>query len=85
MATRDLLPICRILQEIHHQSLSHFPSEVFLNTTQTHTLSATAIYEDNEACIVFANSDATKPRTKHIALKWHHFKDQIWQGVIKRI
>jgi hypothetical protein len=37
----------------------------------------TQVYEGNESCIVFANSEATKPHTKHIALKWHHFKDKL--------
>jgi len=49
MATRDLLPIRHLLQELHHHSLIHFPSDVFTNTTRTNTLSATTIYEDNEA------------------------------------
>jgi hypothetical protein len=42
-------------------------------------LSANQVFED----IVLANSEGTKMQTKHIALKWHHFKDQIKQGVIK--
>ena len=83
MATRDLLPLRCLLQELHHHSLTKFPDDVFLNTTRTHTISATTVYEDNEACIVLANSDAAKPRTKHIAIKWHHFKDQIQNGFIK--
>jgi hypothetical protein len=49
MATRDLLPIRHLLQELHHHSLIHFPSDIFTNTTRTNTLSATTIYEDNEA------------------------------------
>jgi hypothetical protein len=85
MATRDLIPIRCLLQELHQHSLIHFPNDAFLNTTRTHTLSATTVYEDNEACIVLANNDAAKPRTKHIAIKWQHFKDQIKQGLIKVI
>jgi hypothetical protein len=71
------------LQELHQHSLIHFPNDTFCNTTRTHTLSATTVYEDNEACIALATTDVTKPRTKHIAIKWHHFRDQITQGFIK--
>jgi hypothetical protein len=41
------------------------------------------IHEDNAACIVLANSNSTKVQSKHIDLKWHHFKDQIKTGQIK--
>jgi hypothetical protein len=51
--------------------------------TRTQTLSATQVYEDNAACIVLAHSDSTRVRTKHIDIKWHHFKDQVRQGHIK--
>ena len=32
------------------------------------------VYEDNNACIVMATSNKFSPRTKHIALKYHHFR-----------
>jgi hypothetical protein len=83
MATRELLPLRHLLQEIHHYSLIHLPSENIFNVTKTHNLTATQIFEDNEACIVLAHSETSIVRTKHIALKWHHFKDQIKQGFIK--
>jgi hypothetical protein len=83
MATRELLPLRRILLEIHQHSLISTPLNDHYNTTRTSNLSATLIYEDNAACIVLAHSDQSKMRTKHIAIKWHHFKDQIRQGHIK--
>ncbi len=85
MATRELLPLRRLLQEIHHHSLITLPSENIFNITKMPTLIATQVYEDNEACIVLAHSETSKVRTKHIALKWHHFKDQIKQGFIKDV
>ncbi len=85
MATRELLPLRRLLQEIHHHGLVHLPSDNIFNVTKTSTLAATQVLEDNEACIVLAHSDTSKVRTKHIALKWHHFKDQIRQGFLKVI
>lgn len=63
----------------------NLPSDIIYNITRTPTLSATNIFEDNAACIVLAYSDTTKVRTKNIALKWNHFKDQIKQGLIRVI
>ncbi len=83
MATRELLPLRRILHEITHHSMIHTTLPDQYNTTKTPTLSATMIYEDNAACIVLAQSDSTRMRTKHIAIKWHHFKDQNCHGLIK--
>ncbi len=83
MTTRELLPLRRILHEITHHSMIHANLPDQYNTTRTPTLSATMIYEDNAACIVLAHCESTRMRTKHIAIKWHHFKDQIRHGQIK--
>ena len=32
------------------------------------------VFEDNKGCIDLANLPKTSPRTKHIALKYHHFR-----------
>ena len=32
------------------------------------------VHEDNQSCIAMANSKKMTPRTKHIAIKYHHFK-----------
>jgi hypothetical protein len=83
MATRELLPLRHLLHEITQYSLINSPCPTDFNTTKTPTLSTTSIYKDNAACIVLAQSDSTKIHSKHIAIKWHHFKDQIRQGHIK--
>jgi hypothetical protein len=41
MATRELLPLRHLLQEIHHHSLIKLPSENIINVTKTHNLTAT--------------------------------------------
>ena len=40
------------------------------------------VHEDNQSCIKMANSDKFTPRTKHIALKYHHFRSHIKRGLI---
>lgn len=61
------------------------PLQSPFSITKTSTLEASSIYEDNTSCIVLAYQDGTKVRTKHISLKWHHFKDQIQHGNIQVI
>jgi hypothetical protein len=35
------------------------------------------VQEDNQCCITIANNPKFYPRTKHIALKYHHFRHHI--------
>ena len=94
MATRHLLPLRRIMADITNFG----PINVSLSSkapmmTHTHSFTSSTpksnselppsiIFEDNASCIVLAQSDHHKPRTKHISIKWHHFRDQIENGSI---
>ncbi len=40
------------------------------------------IFEDNEACISMATSIKFTPRTKHLALKYHHFRSWVSKGYL---
>ena len=40
------------------------------------------VHEDNQSCIKMAQSDKFTPRTKHIALKYHHFRRYVKRGEI---
>jgi hypothetical protein len=83
MATRELLPLRHLVLEIHKNSLVSTPIDPEFSVTRTSHLEATTIYEDNASCIVLAYNDGTKVRTKHISLKWHHFKDHLRNGSLK--
>ena len=41
------------------------------------------IFEDNEACISMATSIKFTPRTKHLALKYHHFRSWVSKGLLE--
>ncbi len=41
------------------------------------------VWEDNQSCIAMATSQKFTPRTKHIALKYHHFKGYVKSGQIQ--
>ena len=91
MATRQLIPLRRIMEELtrlgpinvtlnKQQPIQGFTPS-FHSTPPSH-LAPSIVYEANAACIVLAKSDQHKPRTKHISIKWHHFRDQIQNGSI---
>jgi hypothetical protein len=82
MATWELLPLCRLVQELHQHSFLATPIDNTFSHTKNTSLQARQIYEDNVSCIILAYSDGTKPRTRHLSLKWHHFKDHIKNGNI---
>ena len=39
-------------------------------------------WEDNRSCIKVAESPKFTPRTKHIALKYHHFRQFVSNGTV---
>ena len=40
------------------------------------------VHEDNQSCIKMATGTKFSPRTKHIALKYHHFRSHVKKGRI---
>jgi len=87
-ATRELLPLRRILQDIVTNSFIRLPPDTTGDTISTSSFSTTIkpsnVYEDNSACIVLATTDSNfKPRTKHISLKFHHFQDHVRNGNLR--
>ena len=41
------------------------------------------VFEDNESCIKMTKSEKFTPRTKHIALKYHHFRSFVDDNTIR--
>jgi hypothetical protein len=65
-ALRQTLPLIHILKEFN----CVFPEVAYSTPTFN-----CKVFEDNTACISIADSDKFTPRTKHIALKYHWFKE----------
>ena len=40
------------------------------------------VWEDNESCISIAKNQKFSPQTKHIAIKWHHFRSFVNDGSV---
>ena len=41
------------------------------------------LFEDNNGAIELSKAPTIRPRTKHIALKYHHFREHVWKGLIE--
>ena len=72
-AMRELLPLRRLLKEIVAELAMDVPD------CQLHS----KVFEDNNGALGLATSPKLTPRTKHIAVKYHFFRDHITQSGCK--
>lgn len=72
-AMREVIPLISLMGEL--QTLVPF----YNPTPQVRC----KIFEDNRSCIVVAESARLTPRTKHIAIKYHHFRSIVKSGQVK--
>jgi hypothetical protein len=72
MAMRDVLPFLNLMSEI----------KAFLPVSNADPKFFCKVWEDNQSCIKVAKSPKFTPRTKHIALKYHHFRHFVSDGTI---
>eukprot|EP00957_Ditylum_brightwellii_P210736 15365327-Ditylum_brightwellii.AAC.3 len=69
-AMREVIPFMSLLEEL---------SKIFdLHMSKPEILCK--VFEDNKSCIAIAKMYKFSPRTKHIALKYHHFKMFVTDG-----
>jgi hypothetical protein len=66
-ALREAIPIQNLTKEINCVFPLNLPDTNF-NLT---------VHEDNQSCIAMAESLKFTPRTKHIAIKFHHFRTKV--------
>ena len=59
-----------MMEEIHEVFPLHINKPNFVCT----------VHEDNQSCIKMASGTRFSPRTKHIALKYHHFRSHVKSG-----
>ena len=64
---REVIPLMSMMKELQ----SAFPIEI-----QNPNFNCT-VHEDNQSCISMATKQKFSPRTKHIALKYHHFRSYV--------
>ena len=64
---RKVLPLMWIIQEMKELGFPIGTTKPQINCT---------LFEDNSGALILAKSPAMRPRTKHINVKYHHFRQQ---------
>ena len=72
MAMREVIPFLNLLQETSDN----------LGLISSKPVFKCKVWEDNQSCMKIAKSPKFTPRTKHIAIKYHHFRSFINDGTI---
>ena len=72
-ALREVIPIMELLKEMKHQG---FPISTL--KPQIHC----KVFEDNSGALEMARTHKYRPRTKHLNVKLHHFRDYVTRGEI---
>jgi histone deacetylase 1/2 len=68
----NLIPMRTILQELGPIF------QISPKAAKTHS----TVFEDNKGCIDLIAAPTMRPRTRHIAIKYHHFREQVCNGNI---
>ena len=69
---RDVIPLIELLRELR---------AAIPRNENSPTMHCT-VHEDNQGCIDLVKTPRMRPRTKHIALKYHHFRSFVRNGSI---
>ena len=72
-ATRQVIPIMELLQELKGAGF---------NIGSTTPIIRCKVFENNSGAMKMATVHKWRPRTKHIATKYHHFRDYVKRGQI---
>jgi len=72
-AMREVLPIIWLMEEARHQGIP-----VLNATPKIHC----KVFEDNAGATEIANAPKMRPRTKHLNIKYHHFREEVKKGTI---
>ena len=73
-ALREVIPIIELIKELQATGF---------DIPMSNTKVLCKGFEDNAGAIEMANEDKFRPRTKHINVKYHHFRDYVEDGSIK--
>ena len=66
-AMREVIPFMNLMMEVGDIFMLHNPKPVF----------HCKVFEDNRSCIKVTESPKFTPRTKHVAIKYHHFQSYV--------
>ena len=72
-ALRDVIPLMGLLEEV---------SDAF-SIRMNKPIMHCKVFEDNNGALELAKAPKIRPRTKHIAIKYHHFRAHVESGKIE--
>ena len=70
---QEVIPFLNLMKDI---------SEMF-GILEQRPIFSRKVWEDNESCIKVAKSPKFTARTKHIAIKYHHFREHVRNKTVK--
>jgi hypothetical protein len=84
-AMRDLIPLLGLLEELSpilHLNIDQ-PDVHWKSCGYENGQYVADLFEDNKGAYELAKAPKMRPRTKHIALKYHHFRQHVTNGTIR--
>ena len=72
-ALREVMPIMHFLREV----------SAVMDIPECNKSMKCTVFEDNNGALEMAKTPKMRPRTKHIAIKHHHFRTYIQNGNVK--
>ena len=74
MSLRDVIPAMELVAEVRSKGFPVLCTEPYVYCK---------VFEDNSGALELARLPKFRPRTKHINVCWHHFRDFTRAGLIK--
>jgi len=75
-ALREVIPLMELLKEMGNNNIKLVADATALKCT---------VFEDNSGALEMARVPKMRPRTKYIAVKYHHFRSHVTNGTIKLV
>ena len=69
---RDVIPLLDLINELMN----------VIKMERTAPIVHCTVFEDNNSCIELVKCPKMRPRTKHISIKYHHFRSKVKAGLI---
>ena len=72
-ALRECMPLMQLIKELQANGF-----DIMEGKPKVHC----RVFEDNSGALIMATEHKARPRTKHLNVKYHHFRDQVVKGDI---
>jgi hypothetical protein len=73
-ALRDVIPIMHLIEELRQAGFDYNRERPKIFCT---------VFKDNSGALELAKTPKMRPRTKHINVKYHHFREHVADGTVK--